>query len=543
MKIKNIFFTIVFIAISFIYASTVSAVDSGYYHTFENKIINENGEIVRITGVNWFGMETETYAPHGLWLRGYKEMMDQMKQLGYNTIRLPFSNQALEPNRYPNSIDYSKNEDLRNLTSQEVMDKIIEYAGQIGLRVILDRHRPDASGQSALWYTSAYSEQRWIDDWRRLANRYYNNPTVIGADIHNEPHSPACWGCGDQSKDWRLAAERAGNAILAVNPNWLIFVEGVDQYNGNWYWWGGNLMGVKDNPVRLNVKNQLVYSTHDYPNSVWTQPWFNDSQYPNNLPGVWDKYWGYIHKNKIAPVYVGEFGSKLETNQDKQWIDTLASYMGNDGNGMSWTYWSWNPNSGDTGGILQDDWYTVQTEKQNRLSAIQSIGSTLITLPKPTLIPTYTPAPATSTPVPTNSPSLTPLPTPTLASPISLTPTVAIAPTSSVPVPTATGSLCKVFYFVSDQWNDGFVAHVTILNMNNAPINNWSLSFNFEGTQKVVSMWNGVQTQNDKTVQVKDAGWNAVINTNNSTTFGFVGSYSGSNPSPKDFSLNNVKCD
>ena len=42
---------------------------------------------------------------------------------------------------------------------------------------------------------------------------------VIGADLHNEPHSPACWGCGDPNTDWRLAAERAGNAILSVNSN------------------------------------------------------------------------------------------------------------------------------------------------------------------------------------------------------------------------------------------------------------------------------------------------------------------------------------
>ena len=36
------------------------------------------------------------------------------------------------------------------------MDKIVGYAGPIGLRVILDRHRPDAGAQSALWYTSRY---------------------------------------------------------------------------------------------------------------------------------------------------------------------------------------------------------------------------------------------------------------------------------------------------------------------------------------------------------------------------------------------------
>ena len=51
-------------------------------------------------------------------------------------------------------------------------------------------------------------------------------------DLHNEPHDPACWGCGDTTIDWRLAAERAGNAVLGVNPNLLIFVEGIQTFNG-----------------------------------------------------------------------------------------------------------------------------------------------------------------------------------------------------------------------------------------------------------------------------------------------------------------------
>lgn len=530
--------------------SPTHAADTGYWHTNENKIVNENGQVVRITGVNWFGMETDSYGPHGLWARNYKEMIDQIKQLGYNTIRLPFSNQMLESGTTPNGIDYTQNPDLKDLSSQKVMDKIIDYAGKIGLKIILDRHRPEASGQSELWYTNRYSEQRWIDDWRRLANRYYGNSTVIGFDLHNEPHGSACWGCGDTSKDWSLAAQKAGNAVLAVNPNLLIFVEGIEQYNNNWYWWGGNLMGVKDHPITLNVSHQLVYSTHDYPNSVWTQSWFNDSSYPNNLPTIWDKYWGYIAKNKIAPIYVGEYGTKLQTNADKQWLNSLLSYMGNDTNALSWTYWSWNPNSGDTGGILQDDWKTVNSEKQNFISPLLSTISIPTAQPsvQPTTLPPSTFTPTISVPPsspPTSTPTLTliPSPTPTLASPIPLTPTQAIAPSPSVVVPTTSGATCKVFYFVSDQWNEGFVAHVTVLNMSNSPVKNWTVSFNFDGNQKIISLWNGNQVQNDKTVTVKDAGWNEVINPNNSTTFGFVGSYSGTNNNPREFTLNNVKCE
>jgi hypothetical protein len=212
-----------------------------------------------------------------------------------------------------------------------------------------------------------------------LANHYKDNPLVIGADLHNEPRAPACWGCGDPKIDWQLAAERAGNAILAINPHWLIFVEGIDCYasqsgaqarSSNCYWAGGNLEGVKEHPIRLNVAKRLVYSVHDYPPSVYEQPWFLAAAYPKNLTTVWDTYWGYVQKEGIAPVWVGEFGTRLHTEKDKQWFSSLISYLGTGASGFNWTFWSWNPDSVDTDGILNDDWSTVNNEKQDQLKAI-----------------------------------------------------------------------------------------------------------------------------------------------------------------------------
>lgn len=52
-----------------------------------------------------------------------------------------------------------------------------------------------------------------------------------------------------------------------------------------------------------------------------------------------------------------------------QWIQTLMAYMGGS---SSWTYWSLNPNSGDTGGILQDDWVSVQQWKLDLLTPYQA---------------------------------------------------------------------------------------------------------------------------------------------------------------------------
>ena len=47
------------------------------------------------------------------------------------------------------------------------------------------------------------------------ASRRWRTRLRVSTDLHNEPHGPATWGDGNTANDWRLAAERAGNAILA----------------------------------------------------------------------------------------------------------------------------------------------------------------------------------------------------------------------------------------------------------------------------------------------------------------------------------------
>lgn len=351
--------------------TTFQMTSSGYLHTSGSKILNSANREVGLSGVNWFGFETEQNAPHGLWARNWKSVLNQIKRQGYNVIRLPFSNAMLKPGVKPVGINYAVNSDLEGLTSLQVMDRIVTGAQERGLKIILDNHRSTPGGgpeSNGLWYTTSSPESRWIADWKRLAARYRKQEAVIGMDLRNEPYN-ACWGCGEASRDWRLAAEKAGNAILEVNPDLLIIVEGVAQYNGQHTWWGGNLMGVKDHPVRLDVPNRLVYSTHEYPESIYPQSWFKASNYPDNLPAVWDKYWGYIVHEDIAPVLIGEFGTLYETEKDKKWLEAFSTYIQK--NKLSWVFWSLNPNSGDTGGLLLDNWISIHLEKQAILKELQ----------------------------------------------------------------------------------------------------------------------------------------------------------------------------
>lgn len=357
-----------------------TAGSNSFFSTSGNQIVDARGQPVRITGLNWFGFETGNKALHGLWTRGYRNGLDQIKELGFNTLRIPFSNEMLKSGATTGGIDFNKNPDLQGLAPLQALDKVVAYCGQIGLRVILDRHSAKADGymNEDVWFIPGdayYTEQRWIADWVMLATRYAGNPAVIGADLFNEPKKSATWGNRAPATDWNKAAERCGNAILAANPDWLIIVEGTEKYAGTSTWWGGNLKGAAAHPVVLEVSNKLVYSMHDYPASVFAQPWFNSPDYPKNLAGVFDGYWGYLYKNNTAPLLLGEFGTKLATVKDQQWLDKLTDYIDGDFDldgrndlapgkqGMSFTFWCFNPNSGDTGGLLNDDWTTVNRAK------------------------------------------------------------------------------------------------------------------------------------------------------------------------------------
>ncbi|WP_369235219.1 cellulase family glycosylhydrolase [Streptomyces sp. R21] len=466
-------------------ATAEAAAGAGYWHTSGRQILDAANQPVRIAGINWFGFETANYVVHGLWSRDYKSMIDQMKSLGYNTIRLPYSDDIFKSSTVPNSIDFSsgKNADLQGLNSLQIMDKLVSYAGQDGLKVILDRHRPDASGQSALWYTSAVPESTWIANLKALATRYNGQDTVIGIDLHNEPHDPACWGCGDTATDWRLAAQRAGNAVLSVNPQLLIFVEGVQTFNGTSGWWGGNLMGVGQYPVQLNVANRVVYSAHDYATSVAQQSWFNDPSFPANMPGVWDKYWGYIFKQNIAPVWVGEFGTTLQSTIDQKWLAALVSYMrptstyGADS--ISWTFWSWNPNSGDTGGILKDDWATVDTVKDGYLASVKAPGF-----------------PGTGGGGGGGGGG-------------------------------GSTAACSAAYTVSSDWGSGFNAEVKVTNTGSTAIKSWKVTWTWSGAQQITNMWNASYTQSGTTVTASNADHNGAIAAGGSASFGFGGAPGG----------------
>src|SRR3569833_958228 len=151
-------------------AQSTSTVGSGYWHTKGNQIIDASGNVVRIAGINWYGFETPDFLAHGLWAQDYKTVLNNIKALGYNVIRVPFSNEMVEKNPVPTNFtkivgQTEVKQALVGATALQDMDTIVAYAGSIGLRIILDNHRSNAGAsnqENGLWFTPAIPQANWV---------------------------------------------------------------------------------------------------------------------------------------------------------------------------------------------------------------------------------------------------------------------------------------------------------------------------------------------------------------------------------------------
>ena len=199
-----------------------------------------------------------------------------------------------------------------------------------------------------------------------LAARFASKNNVVAFDLHNGPASPAAWGGGDVATDWTLAAAKAGSAILSVNPELLIIVEGVDLVDGRPAWPGENLRGAKAHPVLL-PRERLVYGVRDFgPSTSGSLPWAANPSYPSNLPALWYDLWEYLVFEKVAPVVLVAFGTSSApgaTSSDTMWLATLTRYLGD--NDLGYAYWALNPSAEGFTGLLEEDWTTASSLVSN----------------------------------------------------------------------------------------------------------------------------------------------------------------------------------
>ena len=124
-------------------------------------------------------------------------------------------------------------------------------------------------------------------------------------------------------------------------------------------------MAVKDYPIDFGSEErnkQIVYSPHDYGPLVYEQPWFEGGfSYDSLYKDAWYDYWLYIEEENIAPILIGEWGGFMDGGPNEEWMTYLRQLIAE--KNIHFTFWCYNANSGDTGGLVLDDFTTWDEEK------------------------------------------------------------------------------------------------------------------------------------------------------------------------------------
>lgn len=407
---------------------TAIAVDDNnddWLHAEGSRLYDMNGNEVWLTGANWFGLNCIEYSPHYLYAGDIDDMLQEVADRGINVIRFPISTELIlswmngtpyqissggmqavynppvdqddgnggvvKAGTYGNlNKDFVEADGKTLITSDRGFDIILDKCKKYGIKAFIDIHSPhaDNSGHNYnLWYGkettnggTMVTTELWQESLVWIADKYKNNDTLIGYDLKNEPHGKgqegdkaAKWDGSTDENNWAYAATKCADAILEVNPNALIFIEGVEQsmsgaMPGDYWgiadrrdnspyigaWWGGNFRGAREYPIKPeHGTSQIVYSPHDYGPSVYAQTWFNkDFTTQTLLDDYWYDTWAYINAEDIAPELIGEWGGHMDGAENQKWMELLRDYMIE--NHINHTFWCLNTNSGDTGGLWKN---------------------------------------------------------------------------------------------------------------------------------------------------------------------------------------------
>jgi endoglucanase len=262
--------------------------------------------------------KTDDFYKNWLQYNTQRADIDSLAAWGFNSIRLPM--------HYDLFTLAVKDEPVKGQNTWlekgfKMVDSLLEWCKENKIYLILDLHAaPGGQGddlaisdrnpaEPSLWQ-SEDNKAKTIAIWKKLAEKYSNEPYIGGYDILNETN----WGFDDPA-DKRGLSEKTNhplkqlfieitNAIRSVDKNHIIFLEGngfANNYNGIFPLWDDN----------------LVISFHKYGN-------FSTKETIQKFLDYRDQY--------NVPVWLGESGENSNT-----WFTNTIRLM--EDNDIGWCWW------------------------------------------------------------------------------------------------------------------------------------------------------------------------------------------------------------
>lgn len=330
---------------------------------------------------------------------------------------------------------------------------------------------------------AAISLDRAVDYWLTLRDVLVGEENYVIVNIGNEPYGNqgyASWTTDTIAAIRRLRDAGFQHAIMVDAPNW-----GQD--------WSFTMRDTAAAVFDADPLKNTIFSIHMY--------------------GVFDtaaEISAYLDRFRSArlPIVIGEFGHDHSDGDPDE--DAIMAYAQT--HGIGYLGWSW---SGNSGGVEYLD--MVTNFDVNRLTSwgqriFHGPNGIAATAREATIYSGSSPAPTASPTTPPTTPPATP-------------PTA--APTTSPPG----GNGCTATYRVVGQWPGGFQAEVQVT-AGSSPIRGWTVSWTFADGQRVDHVWGATISTSGASVIARNADYNGNLAAGGSTTFGFLGSWHGTNSVP-----------
>ena len=235
-----------------------------------------------------------------------REDIAYIKQTGMNSIRLPFHYKSFTDEDY---LGLKSNQD-----GFARIDSVIKWCKEEGLYVILDMH--DAPGGQTgdniddsygyPWlFESEESQQLFCEIWKKIANRYKDEPAILGYDLLNEPIATHFNNKEEINKHLVPVYKKGIESIRSVDKNHIILLGGAQ--------WNSNFTMFDEKAI----DSKMMYTCHRY--------WCDTLQ--TNLQDFVD------FRTKVnLPLYMGETGENTD-----EWVGAFRRLM--ERNNMGWHFW------------------------------------------------------------------------------------------------------------------------------------------------------------------------------------------------------------
>ncbi|MFG1744893.1 cellulase family glycosylhydrolase [Micromonospora chalcea] len=391
-----------------------------------------------------------------------------IKALGANTVRVVLSS----------GDRWTKNSaaDVANVISLCKTNRMI---------CVLEVHDTTGYGEDGAATTLAKATDYWLS----IADVLKGQERYVIVNIGNEPfgnQNYSAWTTDTSNAIKRLRAAGLTHTIMVDAPNW-----GQD--------WTFTMRDNAGTVFAADPQRNTVFSIHMY--------------------GVFDtaaEISDYLGRFRTAglPIVVGEFGfNHSDGNPDE---DAIMAYA--QANGIGYLGWSW---SGNGGGVEYLDMTTsfnpaqLTSWGQRIFNGANGIAATsreasVYSSSTPTVTPTASPT-VSPTVSPTTSPTVSPTPPP---------------PTTPPP-----SGGCTATYAVTNSWQGGFQGDVKVT-AGAAAITGWTVRWTYANGQSVTQAWNATVSNSGSAYTARNVDYNGRLGAGASTTFGFIGSWQGTNSTP-----------